>query len=266
MCSRDDIEARIDDRACACRIVDIRFDYSLPRLLVKIWLPESELPTGADTLPSLNPSTDGRIIGMCGVLHSNWLHWITTESVTDFAYIIHHKSLLSGMYANVFGMRNAYFCRYDIFSVHVQSHLVRKYEAESHKPFSHLFSKAFPESSHHRFFQFMTELKRNADKVLWTKRKFSNANGIGRALPFFINKECWDYFVTRLGKDPSYEGYSFDAREGRRTIKIIFTTSVLKLYCSKPRLTALKPHVRNTLFVCVNYWVLAGATVCVGQK
>ena len=129
VCSGDDIEARIDDRVYACRIIDIIFDYSPPRLLVKIWLSESELPTGADTLPSLNPSTDGRIIGMRGVLHSNWLYWITTESVTDFAYIIHHESLLSGMYTNVFGMRNAYFCRYDIFSVHVQSHSVRKYEA-----------------------------------------------------------------------------------------------------------------------------------------
>ena len=93
VCSGDDVEAMIDDSIYPCRIIDIRFDYSPVRLLVNIWLLESEMPSDVDPLEPLNPSTDGRVIGMCGVMHSNWLQRIYAEAVVDFAFIFHRDML-----------------------------------------------------------------------------------------------------------------------------------------------------------------------------
>ena len=235
VCSGDDVEAMIDDSIYPCRVIDIRFDYSPARLLVKIWLPESKIPSDVDPLEPLNPSTDGRVIGMRGVMHSNWLRWIYAEAVIDFAFIFHCDTLTTGMFSNVYGMKNSYYCRHEIFSANIQSHLVRIYEKDSHSSFSHLISSSFPESSHHRIFQFLSEMRRNVDKVLWTERKFMNANGIGRSLPIFISKECWDYFCARLCKDSSYAGYSFVPKQGRRTIKNYFhdlSSQAISFHCN----------------------------------
>lgn len=155
VCSGDNIKATIDNKTYPCRVINIWFDFFPPKILVKIWKPESQLPAGVNPLDPLNPSTDGRLIGMCGVMHSNWLRWIYSDSVTNCAFIVHRESLLAGMYSNIYGMKNSYFCRYEIFSVHVQSHSVRIYEKNSHSSFSHLISSSFPESSHHHFFSLL---------------------------------------------------------------------------------------------------------------
>ena len=105
MCSGDDIKDLMKGNIFGCCIIDIRFNYSLPQLLVKIWLLESQLPTDVQALPSLNPSTYGRVIGVRGVMHSNWLHWKTAVSVLDCAYVMHCNSLLSGMYENMYSMK-----------------------------------------------------------------------------------------------------------------------------------------------------------------
>ena len=211
VCSGDDIQAFIDEKICACRIIDILFNRSPPQLLVKMCLQESEVPDSASIQP-LNPTVDQMIIGMIGVIHSNWLQWIVADAMVYFAYIFCAETLNTGMYPNVYGMKNSYFARYKLFSHNIQSHVVRLYIKESHSSFSHHISPLFLESSHHRIFQFLSKMKRNVDQVLWTEIKFKNANGIGQAQPMLLSPECWDYFIFRLKEDFIYRGHNFSEK------------------------------------------------------
>ena len=79
-----------------------------------MWLSELDVPAGV-SLQLLNAAVDGKIIGMCGVIHTNWLRWVKAEQVSDFAYVFHWYTIESGFYVNVYGIRNAYFCRYELF-------------------------------------------------------------------------------------------------------------------------------------------------------
>ena len=90
-------------------------------------------------------------------------------------------------------------------------------------PFAHLLHTSFfPESSHHRISQFLTQMKKNADSVLWTERKFQRANGIGRCTPVFVNNECWIYFCSRLRKHPSYSEHNFDGKSSLRSFRTFY--------------------------------------------
>ena len=182
------------------------------------------------------------------------------ESVTDFAFIFHRSTILSGMHANSYGMKNAYFCRYQLFSQNTSSHTVSLYEREYHKPFAHLNSSYIPESTHHRIFQFITEMKRNADQVLWTQRKFANANGIGRTMKILINKECRDYFVAQLRKDSSYQNSDFYPKIARVQCTLFIMISALKQCHSRHNYTKLKQKLKIIFLAFGRFLVWDGAT------
>ena len=57
-------------------------------------------------------------------------------------------------------------------------------------------------------FQFVSEIKRNVDQVLWTEREFNNVNGIGQAQPMLLSPECREYFIPRLKDNSSYWGHN----------------------------------------------------------
>ena len=136
--------------------------------------------------------------GMIGVLQSNWTTWVQPQEILDYVFIFHCDSIQTGFYANAHGMSNAFFTRYRIITEQGRN-TVSTYNIIDYYPFAHLNTTTFfPESGHHRVFQFLTQMKRNADSVLWTERKFKQANGIGRSSPLFVNYECWMYFVHKL--------------------------------------------------------------------
>ena len=158
--------------------------------------------------------------GMSGVLLTNWLRWIVPEDVKDYAFVFDCVTIQSGQYCNAHGMSNAFFERFRLFCTRIDMHTVSAYQVGSHLPFSHLNTHShFPETSHHRTFQFLTQVKQNADSVLWTERKFKAANGIGRSSPIFVNKECWTYFVDRLRRNDSFDDDEFTPRAGDRTLR-----------------------------------------------
>ena len=116
VCSGDDIQAHFDNKIRPCRVIDIWFDYTPPKLLVKVWLPEEEVPDEVSgNVQPLNPTEDSWSIGMIGVIHTNWLRWVIAKSVRDFAFVFHREHIRSGRYANAYGMRNSYFTRYQLF-------------------------------------------------------------------------------------------------------------------------------------------------------
>ena len=72
VCSGDDIKVFVEGTTVIGRVIDICHDRSPPQFLMKVWLPETEIPPDL-TLQPLNPATESKIIGMCGVIHTNWL-------------------------------------------------------------------------------------------------------------------------------------------------------------------------------------------------
>lgn len=221
VCSGDYIIVKIDNYDRACRVIDIRFDCTPPKLFVQIWLLELDAPTNVNLEP-MNVVNDNKVMGMNGVICTNWTRWVLADSVKDFAYIFHRDNLNSGMHPNVHGMANSYYCRYKLFTSTMEYHTVSSYNANEHITFSHLISQDFLQSAHHRIFIFLTEVKRNADSVLWTERKFCAANGIGRSAPVLMNKECWDYFCRRLKNHSSFSEFSFTPKQCQRTVRSYF--------------------------------------------
>ena len=130
--------ATVDAEVYACRIIDIWCNLPEPKLLVKVWLPESKVPQGVNLQP-LNP-TASKKNEIPAVIHTNWLRWIVPDLVLNYAYIIHRDGMNSGMYANVYGMNNSFFVRYGMFSHKIEFHVLSIYESRFHTPFSHLAS------------------------------------------------------------------------------------------------------------------------------
>ena len=221
ICSGDYIKVQIGSTEHACRVIDIRFDVNPPQLFVQVWLTEEDVPSTVSLEP-INITTDNRVVGMIGVICTNWTRWVLAESVKDFAFIFHRDSLNAGMFANAHGMANAYYSRYRLFTIPHGTHAVSSLNANEHVSFSHLISPFFLQTAHHRIFMFLTEMKRNADTVLWTERKFCQANGIGRCAPVFINKDCWDYFCHRLKKNKSFVHNDLEPKHSKRTIRTFF--------------------------------------------
>ena len=105
-----------------------------------------------------------------------------------------------------------FFTRYKVYTRGQSMHTVSVLSANDHIPFAHFnTSSFFPESSHHRIYQFLTQMKKNADLVLWTERKFNRANGIGRSSPMYVSSECWAYFCHRLREHESFRDVDFQA-------------------------------------------------------
>ena len=217
----DDIIINLEGISHPSRVVDVRVNDGLPEVLVNIWVRESSL-RGTDAVPQLDRVRFSNVMGMVGVVRSNWIVWVKPETIVDFAFIFHCDSVQNGMYANSHGMSNAFYTHYKLFTLEGRN-LVSVYETNNHVPFAHLnVSYFFPESSHHRVFKFLTQMKRNADSVLWTERKFKNANGIGRSLPLFVNNECWTYFTNKLQKNPSFAGYNFTPSRSSWLVRTFF--------------------------------------------
>ena len=62
----------------------------------------------------------------------------------------------------------------------------------------------FSESRHHRTFQFLCQMKKNTDMVLWTERNFQRANSICRGSPLYVSQELWNYFFFWLRRQFCY--------------------------------------------------------------
>ena len=52
-------------------------------------------------------------------------------------------------------------------------------------------------------------MKKNADTVLWTERKFQCANGIGRGSPLYVNQESWNHFLFWLHRHEGFVTHDF---------------------------------------------------------
>ena len=65
-------------------------------------------------------------------------------------------------------------------------------------------------------------MKRNADTVLWTERKFRNANGKASSIPIFVSFDCWTYFINKLKRHPSFDGVDFTPTQSNRTLRTFF--------------------------------------------
>ena len=96
------------------------------------------------------------------------------------------------------------------------------YEVGTHCAFAHLNQLSIPQTGHHRTFQFLLQMKRNADSVLWTKRKFNQANGIGRSNPIFLSRDCWAYFLGRLKRSKTFGDSEIKPRNCLRTLRCFF--------------------------------------------
>ena len=160
---------------------------------------------------------------MNGVVKTNGTKWVSANTVKDFSFIFHRMDIRSGLYSNASGMDNAFYTRYKLFTKKSSlNHTVRILSENEHYPFSHLLSNSLTESTHHRIFLFLKEMKQNADSFLWTERKFNAANGIGRAPSIFVSIECWKYFCARLEEDESFDDIILSGRIDRTTLKNFF--------------------------------------------
>ena len=108
--SGDDVQILLGESVHICCVINVWLDVSPPNFLVKLWLQELKFPPGIN-LQLLNPSLEGKLIGICGVLHTNWLRQVSPEEIKDFAYIFHHKDILSRKYASTYGRKNDCFCQ-----------------------------------------------------------------------------------------------------------------------------------------------------------
>ena len=204
------------------RVIEVQANNNnITELVVNVWVEESFL-TGQEELPQLDRIRYSNVFGMNGVLRSNWMISILPSSVINYAFIFHCDSLQTGLYVNANGMSNSFYTRYKMLTEQGRN-MVSEYSIFDHSPFAHLSTtQFFPESFHHRVFNFLTQLKRNADSVLWTERKYKNSNGVGRSNPLFISYECWIYFVNQLKKDRSFVGCDFTSSKSTRTVRTFF--------------------------------------------
>lgn len=223
VCSGDDVMIEVSETIYPSRVIDIRVQNEVVEMLFNIWLLETSLSEG-DRVHNIDRIQYSNVVGMSGVVRTNWTIWLNTESILDYAYIFHTDTIQSGRYANAHGMSNAYYTRFRMFTEQDRN-VVSLYNNVDYFPFAHLNSSSLfphPETCHHRVFQFLTQLKRNADTVLWTQRKFKNANGVGRSNSVFVNIDCWTYFTSKIRRHASFEGYNFTPSRSVRTVQTFF--------------------------------------------
>ena len=221
----DDILVEIDSTISPCRIVEVIQTGNVgapPVLLVSMWVFEDRI-AASENLESLNCIRYSNVMGMKGVVYTNRLRKVYLETVMDFAFIFHCDSIQSGQFASAHGIQNAYYTRFKLFTAQNSMNTVSTLMLHEHHPFSNYNkSSFFPESGHHRIFQFLTQMKKNADSVLWSERKFQRSNGRGRSNPLFINQECWTYFCNRLKNHPSFFGEIEEPNQTTRSLRTFF--------------------------------------------
>ena len=192
-------------------------------------MPESTIHSRVQPLGILSQITYDQVVGMAGVLKTNWLKWIVADDIKDYAFVFDCMNIQSGLYANAHGMKNAFNTRFRVFSTHIDAHNVSLYRNCIHLPFSHLNIFSFvPQTGHHQTFQFLTQMKQNSDLVLWTKRKYNQASGSGRSTPIFVSVDCWTYFLARLKTNDGYGDCNFTPNSGARTLRCFFLGLNLK--------------------------------------
>ena len=224
--SGDDVIVKIEDILYPCRVVDIRIGSTgCSEILANIWTLESSIEE-SQNLPELDVIKYSNVNGMCGVAQSNLLKWVKQEEILDYAFIFHIDNVQCGQYANAHGMSNAYYTRFKAYyETNNESRKINvsTFTTYEHKSFSHLNQTIyFPESSHHRVFQYLSQMKQNADAVLWSKRKFNHANGIGRGAPLFISNEFWSYIINRFRKHKSFSNVDLSPNLTTRTVRTFF--------------------------------------------
>lgn len=101
-------------------------------------------------------------------------------------------TIQSDMYKNAHRMSNVYYTCFRMFTEQDRN-MVSLYNNIDYFPFTCLNNSFFsphPETCRHHVFLFLKKLKRNEDTVLWTVRKFKNANGVGGTNSIFVNLDC----------------------------------------------------------------------------
>ena len=105
----------IDGEEYACHIVDIRYRTTAsvsPDILINLWMPETTIQARIQPLEILNPIRFDQVVGMTGVVQTNWLSWVKAENVKDYSFIFDCESIQSGLYANAHGMDNVFNTRF----------------------------------------------------------------------------------------------------------------------------------------------------------
>ena len=192
----------LDGQIFPCRIykITVSTDDSPDDLHIIIFIPESKLEK--ENISPLDPCAFNYVCGMQGVVQSNWTKHVKTICVLDVSYIFHIDTIQSGLYASCYGMSNAYYIRYRVFTDqdNMTDNKLSMLNNNQHVPFAHLLNNKWPQSYHHRIYQFLVQMKRNADGVLWTQRKYVQASGIGRLPPMHLSLDMWRYFENKLGR------------------------------------------------------------------
>ena len=63
-----------------------------PNILVNLWMPNTTIQARIQPLEILNPIRFDQVVGMTGVVHTNWLSWIKSENVKDYSFILTVKA------------------------------------------------------------------------------------------------------------------------------------------------------------------------------
>ena len=219
-CGDDILYESGDGTDVVARVVSI--DHVTKQMKVNIWLLENKAPSTL-RIPPLNISVYDGVIGMTGVMYTNWTKNVRVDKVKDFAYIFHCDEIQSGLYSNAYGMNNSYFTRFTLFTkpTNREQHFMTLFAAKNHLPFYHQ-KNSFPQSSHFRIFKFLSQMKRNSDVVLWSERKFSVANGIGKGSPIAVHQDCWEYFCFRLKMSGVFTGEDIIKKDKSRVIRTFY--------------------------------------------
>ena len=82
------------------RVIKVRANNSnITDLVVNVWVEESFL-TGQEELPQLDRIRYSNVLGMNGVLRSNWIITILPSLVLNHAFVFHCDSVQTGLHAN----------------------------------------------------------------------------------------------------------------------------------------------------------------------
>ena len=132
----DDVIINLGNISHPSRVVDVRVNNGLPQVLVSVWVREASL-TGTDAVPQLNCVCYSNVMGMVGVVQSNWIVWVQPEIIVDFAFIFYCDTVQNGIYKNSHGMSNAFYTHHRLFTLEGRN-LMSVYEINNHIPFVHL--------------------------------------------------------------------------------------------------------------------------------
>ena len=104
---------------------------------------ENKAPSTLRT-PPLNISVYDGVIGMTGVIYTNWTENVCVDKVKDFADIFHYNGIQSSLYSNAYGMTNSYFTLFTLYTKpkNCEQLFIPLFAANNHQPF--FTKKIFP--------------------------------------------------------------------------------------------------------------------------